>query len=163
MKRIYCLALVIGVIFLRETGVIGMNLFRHTAQFLTSNDTNAFPKLNATRLEFIEDDGKPLRPRAANIEETYHVLVRYKFTETLTWARWIPLVKCGKNRVQLIYTVWEGENPMGLGVIDCDGTLNVFGLCSAWEYRNMLTHPLVEKMKETAKGRIEIFTYQGSQ
>jgi hypothetical protein len=146
---------------LRETGVWGINLFAQKAETLTSNSTNGFPKLNATQLEFLEDDGKPFLPRPTNIEETYHVVLRYRIVESLTWARWIPLVKSGKNRVQIVYCVWEGASAMGLGVIDSDARLSVYGLCSAKEYRKTITEPLLEKMRQTAKDRISLFQYQG--
>jgi len=158
MKRRCLIVLVILLLMLlRETGIVGLNFHLGKPDGTYTSET-VFHETEALQLRFEEDNGKPFIAKILKPDDTYNVVVRYRFDESLSWTRWIPLWKSGNNAVQLLYDVWLGNQLAGSGYITLSGSQTIFGLCSAREYRDLLRVPIFEEMRRQVSKKVHIFS-----
>jgi hypothetical protein len=158
MKRsLLILIALLALLLLREAGLI--NIFSASSRLeQTLTPAVSLGGLNVISVAYEIDSGEPFTPIIKEADDTYRCTIRYKLATSLSFWRWLPFVKIGRNKAQLTYMVWIGGTPVGCGSVTSDAPLSVFGIASAHNYEQMLIQPLIMQMKRDVTPKLHVFS-----
>lgn len=159
-RLLIVIAIIVLLLFLRETGIVKIFAAITDSQFSTVIDPGGLKDMYVTAVRYEPDSGEIYMPKVdiIDIDNSYRCTVRYRVVTSLSLWRWVPLFKFGKNQAQLTYIVWAGPYIRGCGIISRDGSLSIRGLASARDYRNAITEDLIAEMKKSVESKLHIFT-----